>query len=43
MMEQKLEYSQLEVGHEFPTVSFNLDSDSVDSYLKATGETDNGT
>lgn len=40
MTEQKLEYGQLEVGQEFPAVSFSLDSDSVTSYLKATGETD---
>jgi len=40
MTESKLEYSQLEVGQEFPEVSFNLDSDSVAAYLKATGEAD---
>lgn len=40
MTESKLEYGQLEVGQEFPVVSFTLDSESVVSYLKATGEAD---
>ncbi|NQT71531.1 MAG: MaoC family dehydratase [Chloroflexi bacterium] len=40
MTVQKLEYRQLEVGQQFPAVSFNLDSDSLAAYLKSTGELD---
>ncbi|MBT4512782.1 MAG: hypothetical protein HOC20_11305 [Chloroflexi bacterium] len=38
--QQKIEYSQLEVGYEFPPASYNLGSADVSAYLKATGETD---
>jgi acyl dehydratase len=44
--QQKVKYSQLEVGYEFPPASFELTTESVSAYLKATGETDslyNGT
>jgi len=32
---QKIEYSQLEVGYEFPPSSYKLDSSMVTTYLKA--------
>ncbi len=38
--QQKVEYSQLEVGYEFPPASFELTAESVSAYLLATGETD---
>lgn len=36
---QKVEYSQLEPGHEFPPASAALDGATVSAYLKAVGET----
>lgn len=36
--QQKVTYSQLDVGYEFPPVSFRLEPSSVSAYLKATGE-----
>lgn len=32
---QKIEYSQLEVGYEFPPGSYKLDTSTVSTYLKA--------
>ena len=43
---RKVEYSQLEVGYEFPPANFELTTESVSAYLKATGESNslyNGT
>ena len=37
---EKVEYSQLEVGYEFPPASFELTTESVSAYMTATGETD---
>ena len=37
--QQKLEYHQIEVGHEFPPTSYKLDSSMVSTYLKAVEET----
>ncbi len=37
--EQKVSYSQLEVGYEFPPSSYKLDSSIVATYLKAVEET----
>lgn len=37
--QQKLEYRQIEVGHEFPPTSYKLDSSMVSTYLKAVEET----
>jgi len=39
--QQKVEYSQLEVGYAFPPASFELTTESVSAYMAATGETDN--
>lgn len=36
---QKIEYSQLETGFEFPASSYKLDSSMVSTYLKAVDET----
>jgi len=35
----KLEYSQIEVGYEFPPASYKLDPSMVSAYLKAVEET----
>ena len=40
MTQQKLGFSHLEVGHEFPPATYNLDSVAVSVYFKATGEAD---
>jgi len=37
--EQKVEYSQLEAGYEFPPSSYKLDSSMVAMYLKAVEDT----
>ncbi len=37
---EKIKYSQLEVGYEFPSATYHLSSTDVSAYLKATGETD---
>ena len=37
--EQKIEYSQLETGHEFSPISYRLDSSTVAIYCQAVGET----
>jgi len=39
--QQKVEYSQVKPGYEFPPVSYQLDSGLVATYLKAVGETSN--
>ncbi|MFC1940326.1 MaoC family dehydratase N-terminal domain-containing protein [Chloroflexota bacterium] len=36
---QKVEYQQIEAGHDFPLVSYHLDALIAASYLKAVGET----
>ena len=36
---QKVEYHQLKVGDEFPPASYQVDSPTVDAYLKAVEET----
>ena len=36
--QQKIEYSQLEEGYEFPPASYRLDSSTVATYLKAVEE-----
>ena len=36
---QKIEYSQLETGYEFPPSGYKLDSSTVATYLKAVGDT----
>lgn len=36
---QKIEYQQIEVGHDFLPVSYQLDASMAASYLKAVGET----
>jgi len=36
---QKIEYSQLETGYEFPPSSYRLDSSVIAAYLKAVEET----
>ena len=38
---QKLTYSQLETGHEFPVSNFQLDRSIVTSYLRATEDDSN--
>lgn len=37
--QEKLEYSQLETGYEFPPTSYVLDHSIVDKYIKAVEET----
>ncbi len=37
---QRIEYSQLEVGYEFPASSYQLDHSTVATYLKAVEDTD---
>jgi len=37
--EQKVDYSKLDVGHEFPQTTFNLDSSLVADYISVVGET----
>jgi len=39
--EQKIEYSQLEAGYEFPPSSYKLDNSIVATYLKAVEDTSN--
>ena len=36
---QKVEYSQIEAGYEFPASSFQMDDPAVATYLRAVGET----
>jgi len=36
---QKIEYSQLEAGYQFPATSYKLDSSTVATYLKAVEDT----
>jgi len=36
---QKMEYSQLEAGYEFPPSNYKLDSSIVSTYLRAVGDT----
>ena len=37
--QQKVEYSQIELGHQFPQTSYVLEAALIEAYLKATGET----
>ncbi len=39
MAEQKIDYSELDVGYEFPKTTFNLTSAMVADYVAAVGET----
>ncbi|MFC1966446.1 MaoC family dehydratase [Chloroflexota bacterium] len=38
---QKIEYQQIEVGHEFHPISYPFDTSMVATYLRAVGETSN--
>lgn len=40
MAQQKLDFTHLEAGHEFPPATYNLDTAAVSAYFKATGEAD---
>lgn len=35
---QKVQYSQLDIGYEFPSAHYNLDAKIISEYLKAIGE-----